>query len=78
MIKPLKVWHDITNVDLFFMSIMTYISCIEHELGALEITQKIQVMCSLQVDNLSIVDSKHKQSIRGCSVSPSNWIDDWS
>ena len=38
MIKPLKVWHDITNVDLFFMSIMTYISCIEHELGALEIT----------------------------------------
>ena len=55
---------------------MTYISCIEHELGALEITQKIQVMCSLQVDNLSIVDSKHKQSIRGCSVSPSNWRDD--
>ena len=55
---------------------MTYISCIEHELGALEITRKIQVMCSLQVDNLFIVNSKCKQSIRGCSVLPSNWRDD--
>ena len=42
---------------LYFMSILACIFCIIRDLGTLGVAQKIQVMGSLQIDDLFIVDS---------------------
>ena len=42
---------------LYFVSILACNSCIIHELGALGVVRKIQVMSFLQMDNLVTVNS---------------------
>ena len=41
---------------LYLMNILTYISCVVYDLGELEVSWKIKVMSSLQVDDLFTSD----------------------
>ena len=42
---------------LYLVSTPTYIFCIVHDLGAIGVAWKIQVMDSLQIDDLFMIDS---------------------
>ena len=61
-IEPLKSRHDVTKLNLTFhflfafcinidLSIQTHITCIVHDLSALKVARKIQVMGSLLLDD---------------------------
>ena len=60
-IEPLKAKHNVTKLDFTFLLlsllcinidliIQAYITCFVHDLNALGVAQKIQVICSLQYD----------------------------
>ena len=55
-INKLHFYPSLFHV-LFFMNILVCIFYIVHDLGVLGVVQKIQVINSLQVDNLFIVGS---------------------
>ena len=57
----------------YFANTLGYIFCIICYLGALRISQKIQVTCSLQKDDLFTTGYRSRKHIRGCSTLPPNW-----
>ena len=88
-IEPLKARYDVTKLDLTIPLLFPlvywhrfehsiHISYIVHDLGALGVVQKIQVMGFLLVDKLSVAVHRFKQSTRYCSATPSNWMNDLS
>ena len=88
-IEPLKARYDVTKLNLTISLLFPlvnwhrfehsiHISYIVHDMGALGVAQKIQIMGSLLVDKLSIAVHGFEQSSRYCSATPPNWRNDLS
>ena len=63
---------------LHFISILACIFCVVHDLGALGVARNIQVMDSLQINDLFTTVRGSRQPIGGYSALSLNWKDDWS